>query len=71
MENIVFVYVDKPRIDAFVELLTVDGYSEVFAINIVATQYFSVDTRSKLFMRMGTCAIEKTITVEDFIDLFI
>lgn len=71
MENVVFVYVDKPRIDAFMEILTVDGYREVSAINHGVPQYFSVNHRSKLFMRMDTCAIEKTITVEDFIDLFI
>lgn len=28
MENVVFVYVDKPRIDAFMELLTEDGYTD-------------------------------------------
>jgi hypothetical protein len=71
MENVVFVYVDKPRIDAFMELLTEDGYTKVTDVDLGVEQYFSINTKEKMFLRILTCSTEKVLTVEDFIDLFI
>lgn len=47
MENVVFVYVDKPRIDAFMELLTEDGYTKVTDVDLGVEQYFSINTKEK------------------------
>ena len=71
MENVVFVYVDKPRIDAFMELLTEDGYTDR-SPNATDKKrlVFRIYPKEKLFERIiysyGTC-----LSVEDFIDLFI
>lgn len=71
MKNVVFVYVDKPRIDAFMELLTEDGYTDR-SPNATDKKrlVFRIYPKEKLFKRImysyGTC-----LSVEDFIDLFL
>ena len=50
MQNVVFVYVDKPRIDAFIELLTEDGYTKVTGVSDLGVeQYFLINTKEKFF----------------------
>ena len=51
MQNVVFVYVDKPRIDAFIELLTEDGYTKVTGVaNLGVEQYFLINTKDFFFV---------------------